>query len=108
MRKMYAAEPEKSTGSQRDDQIPSGNGKYFMLAENGGGFMVKTSRYTGMFILSLTIIVLMELSCHASPRVQVGKTVYDAGTVPEGMDVTHEFMFRNIGDRNLLIKPKPC
>ncbi len=70
--------------------------------------MVKTSRYTGMFILSLTIIVLMELSCHASPRVQVEKTVHDAGTVPEGMDVTHEFMFRNIGDGNLLIKPKPC
>lgn len=70
--------------------------------------MVKSLRYVGLLILCATVLILMEVSSHAAPRVEVEQTVHDAGTVPEGMDVIHEFLFRNAGDKDLVIKPKPC
>lgn len=70
--------------------------------------MVNLSKYAGLFVLCTTVLFCMDVSCHAAPRVQVDQSVYDAGTVTEGMDVIHEFMFRNTGDKDLVIKPKPC
>ncbi len=50
---------------------------------------------------------LMELLATHLPGAG-GETVYVAGNSPRGKDVTHEFLFRFIGDRNLLIMHKPC
>ncbi len=57
----------------------------------------------------IPVIVLLGFSpCHATPRVLVDKTTFDAGKVPEGTEVTHEFQFRNTGDQVLVIKPRAC
>lgn len=70
--------------------------------------MTRTMRCTGLFVMCLTAFFLAEAACQAAPRVRVDQPVYDAGTVSEGIEVIHEFVFRNAGDRDLVIKPKPC
>lgn len=70
--------------------------------------MVKCLRVSCLFILCAAAVLAAETVCHASPKVQVDQSVYDAGAVPEGRDAVHEFILRNVGDQDLIIKPKPC
>jgi hypothetical protein len=56
----------------------------------------------------LVVALVTAFPCHAAPRVQVDKTTFDAGKVSEGMEVTHEFRFRNTGDQVLIIRPRAC
>lgn len=70
--------------------------------------MTRLARCAGFLILCTTVFFLMDAACQAAPRVKVDQTAYDAGTVPEGIEVIHEFLFRNTGDKDLIIKPKPC
>jgi hypothetical protein len=56
----------------------------------------------------MLVALLSAFPCHAAPRVQVDTTTFDAGKVPEGTEVTHEFRFRNTGDQVLIIKPRAC
>jgi hypothetical protein len=70
--------------------------------------MVKYLRFTSLFMVCAAAIILVETACHAAPKAQVDQPVHDAGMVTEGMDVTHEFIFKNVGDQDLVVKPKPC
>ncbi len=69
---------------------------------------MRSLRITCMFILCAASVFLTGLPCEAAPRLQLDQDIYDAGRVPQGKDVTHEFIFRNAGDKALLIKPKAC
>lgn len=70
--------------------------------------MTRTTRCAGLFVMCLAVFFLAEAACQAAPRVRVDQAVYDAGTVSEGVEVLHEFVIRNVGDKDLVIKPKPC
>ena len=70
--------------------------------------MRKPLRAVVLVVLCAGVVVLTWGACHAAPRLQVDRTVYDAGTVPEGREVTHAFLFRNVGNQDLVIKPKAC
>ncbi|HOS96435.1 MAG TPA: DUF1573 domain-containing protein [Deltaproteobacteria bacterium] len=61
-----------------------------------------------MVIMCLVIVLMGVHPCHAAPKVQVDQVVHDAGKVPEGTEVAHEFRFRNTGDQVLVIKPRAC
>jgi uncharacterized protein (DUF58 family) len=70
--------------------------------------MVRESRY---IILLAAVAVLLFVGVgesSAAPRVQVDQTVYDAGPIPEGKEINHEFVLKNVGDKTLSFKIKPC
>jgi len=57
----------------------------------------------------ITIIVLSAAgTVHCSPRVKVDNPVFDAGEVPQGKELSHEFTIGNIGDETLSITVSPC
>ena len=70
--------------------------------------MGKFLRFAILFVACLTLSLIAEISCHAAAKIQVDQTVYDAGSIPEGKDLSHEFIFKNVGDQKLTFKPKPC
>lgn len=69
--------------------------------------MMKKSRY---FILPIVMVFLIIFTGKgfSAPKVFVEQTVYDAGVVPEGKDIAHEFVLKNTGDKTLSFKIKPC
>jgi len=67
-----------------------------------------SQKFTYLSAICLIIVLLGAMPCQAAPRVQVDVSTYDAGKVPDGTDVIHEFQFRNVGDQVLVIKPKAC
>jgi len=69
--------------------------------------MVKKTRY---FILPLFMIfiVLCSGKVFSAPVVVADQTSYDAGQVPEGKEISHEFALKNTGDQILTFKIKPC
>jgi hypothetical protein len=77
-----------------------------MLAMDTGGYsMINSLKFTSLFI---ALSLISVTSCQASPKVQVDQAVYDAGTLFEGKDISHEFLLKNGGDQKLTFKPKPC
>jgi hypothetical protein len=61
--------------------------------------------------VALFVSVMVFLACErgmAAPKVKLDTGSFDAGVVPEGLDVTHEFVVTNVGDAPLVIKPRPC
>jgi hypothetical protein len=80
-----------------------------MLAMGTGGYsMINSLKYTSLFIAFFALSLISVTSCHASPKVQIDQAVYDAGTLFEGKDISHEFVLKNGGDQKLTFKPKPC
>jgi hypothetical protein len=78
------------------------------IQKGGGDFMANHARY---IVLLSTVAALfytgMQESC-AAPKVQVDQAVYDAGSVSEGNEISHEFILKNVGDKSLSFKIKPC
>jgi hypothetical protein len=87
--------------------MPLENLSGLCYSKAGGEFMVKKSRY---FILPIIFVFLIVCSGKgfAAPAVVADQTVYDAGQVPEGKDISHEFVLKNTGDQTLSFKIKPC
>lgn len=73
--------------------------------DTGGYSMINSLKFTSLFI---ALSLISVTSCQASPKVQVDQAVYDAGTLFEGKDISHEFLLKNGGDQKLTFKPKPC
>ena len=70
--------------------------------------MVKALRFTSLLVLWIAFTLMMVSTIHASPKIQVDQAVYDAGQSPEGKEVTHEFILKNVGDQKLIFKAKHC
>jgi len=70
--------------------------------------MLKSLSVASLIVLCMVFIFISVGACHAAPKVQVDQAMYDAGSVSEGKDASHEFIFRNAGNQDLTIKPKPC
>ncbi len=70
--------------------------------------MIHSPKITGLFIVWVVISLVSAAPSQASPKVQVDQDVYDAGTLYEGKDLSHEFILKNVGDQKLIFKPKPC
>ena len=70
--------------------------------------MTNTVKTLSLLMSCITLLFASTSICHASPKVQVDQDVYDAGTVYEGKDVSHEFILKNVGDQKLTFKAKPC
>ncbi len=70
--------------------------------------MIHSPRIAGLFVVWMIISLVWAAPIQASPKVQVDQALYDAGTLYEGKDLSHEFILKNVGDQKLVFKPKPC
>ncbi|HOO46138.1 MAG TPA: hypothetical protein PLM29_07915 [Deltaproteobacteria bacterium] len=59
--------------------------------------------------ISIAIIVVFAAgNVYGAPRVKVDNPVFDAGEIPQGKEMAHEFTISNIGDETLTITVSPC
>ncbi|HHO76798.1 MAG TPA: DUF1573 domain-containing protein [Deltaproteobacteria bacterium] len=68
--------------------------------------MLRFVKNTGMFIAIIVVFAAGNVYC--SPRIKVDNPIFDAGEVPQGKDISHEFTIENIGDETLSITVSPC
>lgn len=60
----------------------------------------------GCFLVS--ILLLYPQVSHCAPRAFVPSTLYDAGDVPQGKEISNEFSLKNLGEQPLTFKVRPC
>jgi hypothetical protein len=78
------------------------------IQKGGGDFMVNHSRYVIMLAIIVAFFFIGVGEISAAPKVQVDQAVYDAGSVSEGKEISHEFILKNGGDKTVSFKIKPC
>ncbi|MDD5170093.1 MAG: hypothetical protein PHN75_14840 [Syntrophales bacterium] len=61
-----------------------------------------------VLFLPCLIVPLMTSQACGAPTVVIEEMVYDAGEIPQGKKVVHDFPVRNAGNEALIIKVKPC
>lgn len=68
-----------------------------------------TMKYVYNLILySGLVLFLIPGYGYCAPKVKVDNPVYNAGEVPQGKQISHEFVIENSGDETLTIIVKPC
>lgn len=68
--------------------------------------MIRFMRY---FVYCLVLFLLAGAnSACSSPKAFIEEPVFHAGDIPQGKNITHEFVLKNIGDDVLTIDIKPC
>jgi hypothetical protein len=104
---MYSLVYQKSTRSREAQNCLWKTVPVYVIPETGGTFMVKRARF---FIPPMIVVLLFFCSGKAlsAPAVVADQTVYDAGLVTEGKEISHDFMLKNTGDQTLTFKIKPC
>ena len=66
-------------------------------------------RYLSGVSLCVVLIVFFAFgSVHCAPRANVDNIIFDAGGIPQGKEISHEFTIENTGDETLTITVKPC
>ncbi len=78
-----------------------------MIAHCLGGMNMKRFLVSGG-ILAFSAFVLFPLTVLCAPRAEMLNPVFDAGEIPQGKDLVHEFLLKNAGDEPLVFKARPC
>lgn len=76
------------------------------IVKSGGTLMSKVNQVKLMFVI--TFILLASSVAYAAPKAVINEYVYNAGEIPQGKMIVHDFIVKNDGDRPLEIKVKPC
>jgi hypothetical protein len=58
--------------------------------------------------IAVMLFTVIPLAANATPKAVVGEYVFNAGEIPQGKTIIHDFIIRNTGDKPLDIKVKPC
>lgn len=58
--------------------------------------------------MAFSVLVLFPQPALCAPRAEPQDPVFDAGELPQGKDLTHEFLLKNVGDEPLVFKARPC
>lgn len=68
--------------------------------------MLRISR----LIFAAFFFVLLPLlpSAFAAPRAAIENPLFDAGDIPQGKKISHDFFLKNTGDKELTFKITPC
>jgi len=56
----------------------------------------------------LAICLFFANSASAAPKILIDEYVYNAGNLPQGKTIVHDFIIKNTGDRPLEISTEPC
>lgn len=66
-------------------------------------------RKTSLAVIAAAIMfAAMSTIAYAAPKAAVDEYVFNAGEIPQGKAIIHDFIIRNTGDKPLEIKVKPC
>jgi hypothetical protein len=59
-------------------------------------------------IAAVILLALISSAANATPKAVVDEFVFNAGEIPQGKAIVHDFIIKNTGDKPLEIKVKPC
>lgn len=65
-------------------------------------------KQTIIVILAAILFAVIPLAANATPKAVVEEYVFNAGEIPQGKTIVHDFIIKNTGDKPLDIKVKPC
>jgi len=61
-----------------------------------------------VFAVAILIAIFPFTPANAGPRAVIEAAKFDAGEIPQGKTILHDFIIRNTGDEQLTIEVKPC
>ena len=59
-------------------------------------------------IVAVILLTVISSAANATPKAVVDEYVFNAGEIPQGKAIVHDFIIKNRGDKPLEIKVKPC
>ena len=59
-------------------------------------------------VVALILFAVIASAANATPKAVVDEPVFNAGEIPQGKAIIHDFIIKNTGDKPLEIKVKPC
>lgn len=68
--------------------------------------MLKKGKFAA--IVAAMLFAAISSIANATPKAVVDEYVFNAGEIPQGKTIIHDFVIRNTGDKPLEIKVKPC
>jgi len=77
-----------------------------MLVKSGGHMKARILR---SFLAAIFFVspLLLSSAC-GNPRIFIENPVFDAGKIPQGEKIAHDFLIKNTGDKVLSVKVRPC
>ncbi len=66
------------------------------------------SKHVIIATMAVMLFAVMPFTANATPKAVVGEYVFNAGEIPQGKTIIHDFVVRNTGDKPLDIKVQPC
>jgi hypothetical protein len=61
-----------------------------------------------LFASLLVVIPVKTALADGLPKAVIDEHVYQAGTIPQGQQIVHDFIIKNGGESPLTIKAQPC
>ena len=58
--------------------------------------------------VAVILFAVISSSANAMPKAIVDEPVFNAGEIPQGKAIIHDFIIKNTGYKPLEIKVKPC
>ena len=59
-------------------------------------------------VVAAILFAVISSAANAMPKAVVDEPVFNAGELPQGKAIIHDFIIKNTGDKPLEIKVKPC
>jgi hypothetical protein len=59
-------------------------------------------------IVAVILLAVISSTANATPKAVVDEPIFNAGEIPEGKTIIHDFIIKNTGDKPLEVKVKPC
>jgi hypothetical protein len=59
-------------------------------------------------VMAVILFGIISSAANAMPKAVVEEPVFNAGEIPQGKAIIHDFIVKNTGDKPLEIKVKPC
>jgi hypothetical protein len=59
-------------------------------------------------VMAVILFTVITSAANAMPKAVVDEPVFNAGEIPQGKAIIHNFIVKNTGDKPLEVKVKPC
>ncbi len=59
-------------------------------------------------IATIMLLTVISSAANATPKAVVNEYGFNAGEIPQGKAIVHDFIIKNTGDKPLEVKVKPC
>jgi hypothetical protein len=59
-------------------------------------------------IVAVILLAVISSTANAAPKAAIDEYGFNAGEIPQGKAIVHDFIIKNTGDKPLEVKVKPC